>query len=140
MIPFRIPAVWAISVGFAVCLEAVALRSQRVNLVTLCLCFVSGVIGKPLMRMEPVSTLVDGYARNLLNQLPKDAVLFAGPDHAAFPIMYLQVVERVRPDVTLGNPYGYVDVALIAEAPAALRDDLERGPGVDLTRSISRGS
>lgn len=71
---------------------------------------------------------VDAYSRNLLTQIPKDSILFAGPDHAAFPILYLQSVDGLRNDVTLGNIYGYVDVALVAGAPPELRNQLGPHP------------
>jgi len=41
------------------------------------------------------------YGRALLAPLPADAVLFVSADHEAFPLIYLQAVERMRTDVSL---------------------------------------
>jgi len=50
---------------------------------------------------------VDDYARNLINTLAPGAIFFGDSDHALFSVMYLQIVEGLRPDVTIANPYGY---------------------------------
>jgi len=49
------------------------------------------------------------YAVNVLNTLEPDAVYIPTADHAIFPVVYLQVVEGMRPDVFIGNKYGEVD-------------------------------
>lgn len=71
---------------------------------------------------------VDQYGRALLAQLPERAVVFPDADHAAFPMLYLQQTEGVRPDVTVGNLYGYVDVRLLEDAPPELLDTLGPRP------------
>lgn len=50
---------------------------------------------------------VDDYARNVMNTLAPGAIFFGDSDHALFSLMYLQIVEGLRPDVTIANPYGY---------------------------------
>jgi hypothetical protein len=50
----------------------------------------------------------DRFARLVLESLPNDAILFVAPDPDAFPIAYLNLVEGVRPDVTLMSPFGLV--------------------------------
>lgn len=58
------------------------------------------------------------YGRNILASLPEEAIYVPAADHQAFPVMYLQVVEGLRPDVTLLRKYGYLDL----EAVPGLRD------------------
>lgn len=55
-------------------------------------------------------TYAEDYGRNILASLPEDAIYVPGPDHQAFPVMYLQAVEGLRPDVTLLRKYGYLDL------------------------------
>ncbi|MBI2435945.1 MAG: hypothetical protein HYV26_24075, partial [Candidatus Hydrogenedentes bacterium] len=66
----------------------------------------------------------EDYGRNTLESLPPNALYFPGPDHASFSALYLQVVEGLRPDVTLGRKYGYLD---LPEAPE-LRDKFGEFP------------
>ena len=57
------------------------------------------------------------YAYNLLGTMEPDAIYFGSGDHTIFPMVYLQVVEGLRPDVTLANKYGYPDTELLTELP-----------------------
>lgn len=43
------------------------------------------------------------YAANALRGLPRNAIYFTVGDNDTFPVMYLQSVEHVRPDVTIIN-------------------------------------
>jgi hypothetical protein len=54
----------------------------------------------------------EDYGRNILNQLDENALYIPTADHATFPLMYLQTVEGLRPDVHIGNKYGYIDAEL----------------------------
>jgi tetratricopeptide (TPR) repeat protein len=54
----------------------------------------------------------EDYGRNILNQLDENALYIPTADHATFPLLYLQVVDGMRPDVTIGNKYGYIDAEL----------------------------
>ncbi len=56
----------------------------------------------------------EDYATNTLRGLPRDAILFTNGDNDTFPLWYVQVVEGVRPDVSvvnlpLSNAAWYVD-------------------------------
>ncbi len=53
------------------------------------------------------------YAETLADTLPPNTLFFASSDHSTFPLLYLQVVEGVRPDVTIADPYGYIRDDLI---------------------------
>jgi len=54
------------------------------------------------------------FATNLLDGLPQDAIVFTNGDNDTFPLLYVQAVEGVRPDVqvinrSLTNTAWYVD-------------------------------
>ena len=54
------------------------------------------------------------FAANLLEGLPPDAILFTNGDNDTYPLIYLQDVEGVRPDVqivnrSLANTFWYAD-------------------------------
>ncbi len=55
----------------------------------------------------------EDYARNILASLPENAVYIPIADHQAFPVLYLQVAEGLRPDVILLRKYGYLDLEAI---------------------------
>jgi Flp pilus assembly protein TadD len=61
------------------------------------------------------------YGTNILNQLDENALYIPTADHATFPLLYLQAVEGMRPDVTIGNKYGYIDAELYEDIPEATR-------------------
>ena len=74
-------------------------------------------------------TYAEDYARNILATLPANAIYVPGADHQAFPVMYLQVVEGLRPDVTLLRKYGYFEldsVPGLAEANPATWGEIPR--------------
>ena len=66
------------------------------------------------------------YAENVLEQLPPNAIYFTVGDNDTFPIMYLQAVEGVRPDVTNIN----LSVANVPDWPERLR---RRDPSLRLS-------
>ncbi|MCF6284835.1 MAG: DUF2723 domain-containing protein [Candidatus Hydrogenedentes bacterium] len=55
----------------------------------------------------------EDYARNILASLPENSVYVPIADHQAFPLLYLHVVEGLRPDVTLLRKYGYLDLEAV---------------------------
>ena len=57
------------------------------------------------------------YAANALRGLPRNSIYFTVGDNDTFPVMYLQSVEGVRPDVTIIN----TSVAGIPEWPEQLK-------------------
>jgi Protein O-mannosyl-transferase TMEM260-like len=48
-------------------------------------------------------TFAEDFAANLLRGLPSRAILFTWGDNDTFPLMYLQAVAHVRPDVQIVN-------------------------------------
>lgn len=46
------------------------------------------------------------HAENILHSVDRDAIVFAEADHEAFPLLYLQAVEGVRPDVLVCDYVG----------------------------------
>ncbi len=58
-------------------------------------------------------TYAEDYGRNVLSSLPENAVYVPVADHQTFPLLYLQAVEGLRPDVTLLRKYGYLDLTAL---------------------------
>jgi hypothetical protein len=71
------------------------------------------------------------YAANALRSLPLNAIYFTVGDNDTFPVMYLQSVEGVRPDVTIVN----LSVANIPEWPDQLK---RRDPSMPLALSLDQ--
>jgi Flp pilus assembly protein TadD len=78
------------------------------------------------------------YGMAALNGLEKDAVYFAAPDFSAFPAVYLQAVEGVRPDVILADVTGLPSPrarSYVAEiAPQATPGDMDAAQEAMLTK------
>jgi len=70
------------------------------------------------------------YASNALRQLPPNAIYFTVGDNDTFPVMYMQSVEGVRPDVTIIN----LSVANIPDWPDRLR---QRDPTLPMSLSVA---
>jgi tetratricopeptide (TPR) repeat protein len=59
--------------------------------------------------------LAEDWGRNILESLKPDAILLPFADHSTFPAVYLQAVEGLRPDVLIGNKYGYIEDRVLLE-------------------------
>jgi tetratricopeptide (TPR) repeat protein len=68
------------------------------------------------------------YATALFESMESNAIYIGGADHAVFPLVYLQIVEGMRPDVTIMNPYGYPNSEVIATLPDGKKSDLATPP------------
>ena len=78
------------------------------------------------------------YAENILTSLEPDAIYIPDSDHGSFPAIYLQSVEGLRPKVTIGRKYGYLDMDMVADMPEAIRAELGEFPrGRDEARIFS---
>jgi len=61
------------------------------------------------------------YGVNLLKTLDQNAIYFPSGDHSVFPVIYLQDVEHVRPDVLIGNRFAYEEPILYKHMPDEVR-------------------
>ncbi len=75
-------------------------------------------------------TIARDYARAILTVLPPNAVYVPSGDYATFPVLYLQLVEGLRPDVIVADKYGYLDPRFLGRLGASPRDieDLKAMP------------
>jgi len=133
MAQFYIPAVWLVAILAVTTFPMHEVRVYPKLYYTLCglmLVWLSlAAIGSMFPYLKGYAkNWAEPYARLQLDQMEPNALLFAGPDHLAFPFIYLQSVLGMRKDVTLGNPYGYVDTQLVSEAPPELREKLGTAP------------
>lgn len=64
------------------------------------------------------------HAKNLLNCMMPDALVFPYGDYNAFPLVYLHTVEGQRPDVLLASYTGHVRPELYSERPANSPDSV----------------
>jgi tetratricopeptide (TPR) repeat protein len=77
------------------------------------------------------------WGTSMLESLPTDAIVIAPSDHSTFPLVYLQVVEGLRPDVVIASKYGYYEERLFdqifegRETPHALLPSSSEGPKVE---------
>jgi tetratricopeptide (TPR) repeat protein len=68
------------------------------------------------------------FGMNVLNTLDENAIYIPTADHATFPAIYLQSVEGLRPDVTIGNKYGYPEESLYQDMPEETRNQFRKIP------------
>jgi tetratricopeptide (TPR) repeat protein len=128
---FLLPAELITAIGIACALAWGAESRPRLR------AFAAGLAGATLLlslglhsvQSKRDYTYAEDYARNILATLPANAIYVPGADHQAFPVMYLQVVEGLRPDVTLLRKYGYFDldsVPGLVEANPAIWGEIPR--------------
>ncbi|MCC6794462.1 MAG: DUF2723 domain-containing protein [Candidatus Hydrogenedentes bacterium] len=70
--------------------------------------------------------LASDYARNILATLAPGAIYFGDSDLSLFPVMYYQVVEHMRTDVLIANPYGYPTENLYNDMPEEMREGFRK--------------
>jgi len=49
------------------------------------------------------------WGRNIFSSLKPDSIILPSADHSTFPLLHLQAVEGLRPDVIVGDKYGYIE-------------------------------
>lgn len=57
------------------------------------------------------------HAKNILDTMLPNGLIIPSGDHNTFPMMYLVLVEKYRPDITIADKYGYIEPSLYAEMP-----------------------
>jgi len=65
------------------------------------------------------------YGHALIHTLAANAIIFPEGDHKIFPLLYLQGVLGMRPDVTIANKYGQIEENLYPD----LIDQVKRNGG-----------
>ena len=108
---FYLLSLLCLALWFGLGLDDLARRLDRGKrawlLVVMCAIVVGGVLSSHYAESDRSQNWVaDRYGRDILADLPADAVLIAEGDDAAFVLDYLQRIEEVRPDVTLYNRAG----------------------------------
>jgi len=76
------------------------------------------------------------YGMNILETLDRNAILFPSGDHSSFTVMYLQAVERRRPDVMVADKYGYIEKDLYAPVAAKYPRFPEKNERAEIERWI----
>ncbi|MCL2329959.1 MAG: DUF2723 domain-containing protein [Phycisphaerae bacterium] len=59
----------------------------------------------------------EDHARNILDSMLPNAIIFPSGDHNTFPLIYKVLVEKYRPDVIIADKYGYIDLDLYRDMP-----------------------
>jgi tetratricopeptide (TPR) repeat protein len=104
---FELPLQLSLAVGLGV----ICMRLKQKQQAVLAACLIIALLYMSWDRIQHRGgDLVEAYARQSLECLPENAIVVPQADHQAFPLHYLQVVEGLRPDVTIARKYGYLDV------------------------------
>ena len=61
-------------------------------------------LGKSMLRKNLFGPALIASAKNYLNSVAKNGILFTTGDNASFPLWYIQITENYRTDVTVINP------------------------------------
>jgi hypothetical protein len=125
---FGIPAYWATAVGLGCGLAWLAARRVWTARVLAVLCVAVPLTMHWQRNDHTKDFWAKTYALHLLDLLPENALYIPETDQSTFPVLYLQVVEGLRPDVTLGRKYGYLDESVINELPEAQRQAIGEFP------------
>jgi tetratricopeptide (TPR) repeat protein len=80
--------------------------------------------------------IVAEFGRRMIESVALDAVIFPTSDHHTFPLLYLKYVEGRRPDVTLGDKYGYADQDLWKDVPFAQGIDAKTARSAGYKRRV----
>jgi hypothetical protein len=121
-----IPAYLVTAIGLSVFLDVLkpprGSTGNRCLSWTLALAVSAGCVACPLLVNYRVNDRSDyywaeDYGRNVLATLEPGAVYIPETDHGSFPVLYLQAIDGLRPDVTLGRKCGYLESFLFQDMP-----------------------
>jgi len=124
--PFFLPAHAVSAVWIAIALHEVADRmSPRLAGIGGDLRIAGGLVGACLVLLPLLTNythndmsrnrLAEDWGRNILESLKPYAIIIPSADHSTFPLIYLQAVEEVRPDVLIADKYGYIDDRILRD-------------------------
>lgn len=122
---FGIPAYMVTALGIGVGLETLWRRGNtgRFVAIAMALILVLGPLCAHWRRNDKSDYYwTRDYGVNILASLPPDAIYVSESDHGSFSVLYLQVVEGMRPDVENLRKYGYVASPLFDEMPDPVRE------------------
>jgi len=111
---FSIPLSVAMAVGVAMWLARSKGRWRLAQGGILLFLSVLLLASQCYVRLSTGTRAVEDYARKVFEVLPPDAIWVPAGDHQAFPLQYLQIVEGLRPDVSIARKYGYFDMSLLS--------------------------
>ena len=124
---YWIPAYFisAICIGAAIAGICASIRRSLVRVVVLTGLIIAAV-GAPLLANYTHNDksrfyLASDYARNILATLAPGAIYFGDSDVSLFAVMYYQIVDHMRTDVLIANPYGYPAESLYRDMPEEVR-------------------
>jgi len=117
---FFIPAHIGLIVGIAAALEWLTGKARRLWLVVpICLAAPAVLLTSHFRRNDFSNYwLAHDHAKNLLDCTQPGTMYFGHGDVNLFPLSYMTLVERYRPDVTIANKYGGLDPALYRDRPS----------------------
>ncbi len=98
---YLIPSIWVMGFGIA-CLFNRS-KKEYALVMSLILLAIAPVMTKRILPDRSDNNLAVELATHWLESLPENAILLAETDHLVFPMMYLQQVEGIRPDVVILN-------------------------------------
>jgi hypothetical protein len=79
------------------------------------------------------------FGHALIHTLAQGAIIFPEGDHKIFPLLYLQGVLGLRPDVTIANKYGPIEKHLYTDLIDQVKrngGDVERIPRAEIEKHI----
>jgi hypothetical protein len=131
--------IFTIWIVYGACTLAAMVWKARFRYRLLTLAIVSAlVLACPMHQIARNYSVVDSsknyfaidFARNSLNCLPPNAIVFTGGDNDTYPLLYAHIAEDVRPDVDILNFY-------LLNTPWYLQQLLKRRPDFPLQLSVN---
>ncbi|HPO11875.1 MAG TPA: DUF2723 domain-containing protein [Candidatus Hydrogenedentes bacterium] len=127
---FGLPAYWVTALGLGVAIDALTtIWPKRLWAAVLAgLCVIMPLAANWHDNDKSHYYWTCDYARNVLHSLDDNAIYIPAVDHQSFSAIYMQAVEQIRPDITIGRKYGYVDMSRVPEMPKEIRKEIGEFP------------